>query len=181
MGSEAVRAETDGLVRAVLGVLHRMVWADGDADPREIQVGIDVARKMLGDLFIEDEVSFTLATMTGPDLQLDILPEDARLIVLRAAAEVAGADQIIDPTEVVALQELGAELGVNPSVVRGVLDGLQADTDARKELDALKLVAADILGVEVEASAAEVLERYRTLVAQEDDDRIVWAYHTLLG
>ena len=181
------------LLEAVVGVLHRMVWADGDADPREIEVGVTVAQTMLGDLFDPDEVSATLADPGAPAYDLGALPDDARLIVLRAAAAVAQADEVIDPGEIEAIRELGAEMGVSEAIVQSMIASLQADNEARGELDALKAVAADILGVAVDASAAEVQQQYRAMLldaagdekdaeaAAERSERIAWAYHTLIA
>lgn len=181
------------LLDAVVGVLHRMVWADGDADPREIAVGTRVASKMLGELADADAVSAALGAPEPPAHDVGALPDDARLIVLRAAAAVASADEVIDPGEVAMLRQIGQELGLSDALVGSVVDALQADTEARKELDALKAVAAEILGVEPGASAAEIQARYRAqlLVAVGDDhdpeaaaeqsERVSWAYHTLIG
>lgn len=173
----------EALIEAVLGVLHRMVWADGDADPREIEVGTDVARRMLGDRVSEAQVARILRTPSAPDCDLAAVPTDARLIVLRAAAAVAGADSRIEDSEIGALRALGHELQLNPAVVDSVIAGLVDDTAARGELDALRAVAAGILGVDLDTPVIAVHERYLALCADTSDeelaDQLTWAYHTL--
>ena len=181
------------MIEAVLAVLHRMVWADGSADPREIDVGVRVAGRMLGPLIEEADVAGILAAADPPEARLEELPEEARFIVFRAAALVAQADEVIDPAEVALLEKLGKELAVEQALVDDVVGGLQADVAARKELGVLKTLAAEMLGVPPDADDDAIRARYRQLVitavtdsdepeaAAEVAEQMAWAYHTLIG
>ncbi len=183
----------DRLIEAVLTVLHRMVWADGDADTREIEVGTGIAVRMLGDLIKPAEIGLALSNPDAPGvIDPSVLPDDARQITMKAAAAVAAADDVIDEAEVQTLRELGETLQVSEALVQSLIASLHADAQTMAERDELRAVAADVLGVSPDAPAAEIQSKYRAAllsasgIDEEDEatearERIQWAYQALMG
>ena len=181
------------LIEAVLTVLHRMVWADGSADPREIEVGTDVALRMLGDLIEADRVRAVLSNPDSPGvIDVNSLPADARAITMKAAAAVAAADDVIDDAEVEVLKELGNTLQVPNALVQSLIASLDGDVQVEAERNELRAVAADVLGISADAPAAEIQAKYRAALlsasgideeeeATEARERIQWAYQALMG
>ena len=181
------------LIESVLSVLHQMVWADGSADPREIDVGAQVARRMLGEIIEEGQIRSVLSNPDSPaDIDVSSLPADTRAITMKAAAAVAAADEIIDDTEVEVLKQLGVMLEVPNALVQSLIASLKADPQTEAERNELRAVAADVLGISADAPAAQIQSKYRATLlsasgidqeeeATEARERILWAYQTLMG
>lgn len=181
------------LIEAVLTVLHRMVWADGSADPREIDVGTQVAGRMLGDLVDAAHVHSVLSKPDSPGvIDVTSLPADTRAITMKAAAAVAAADDVIDDAEVEVLKELGNTLQVPKALVQSLIASLNGDVQVEAERNELRAVAADVLAISPDAPAAQIQAKYRAAllsasgIDEEDEaaearERIQWAYQTLMG
>lgn len=180
------------LVDGVLAALHHVTWADGDADPREIDLGTDIACRMLGDLVTPEEVQARLTTVEPPGrLAFGGLGPDAQIILMKAACAVAEADEVIEESEVEAIRDLGARLGIADDLVAHFVTRLT--TQARTTEDpALLAIAAELLGVDVDAPPAEIRGAYQRLVTEAGGiadpeqgarrrEELQFAYQTLLG
>lgn len=191
-GSGGRTAGDQRLVDGVLVTLHGMVWADGSADPREIEVGAAVAAKMLGRLVTADEVTAVLAkaecTIEANPKQL---PDDAKPILMKAACLVAKADGVVEPEEVEALREIGRRLGLKDDVIEKFVASLGAPAAPKADDADLRAIAASVLGVEPDAPPAEIRAAYQAqmMAAQGETAEVVaaqteklkFAYETLLG
>lgn len=160
------------LVSGVLTVLHRMTWADGAADPSEIELGADIAARMLGDMVDVGEARELLRSAQPPgELDVDGLTVQGRLLLLKAAMEVARADGVVDESEVEELGALGAAMGIPAEVVESFTQALSGE--AAPSADRLAAARAT-LGVEADATPAELQQRYQQLqmeaVQLEDAD-----------
>ena len=166
-----------------------MIWADGVADPREIDEGIAKGTAMLGDWIKEPELRSALSTEAS-SLTLDPagLDQKQRLLLVRVACDIILADDEIHPDERVALDDLGEELGLEEGLALAILQAVAAPSEEEEE--GMKAIAADVLGVAVDAPIPELQAAYeRALVGLPEDaeqaeamrDQIDSAYQTLAG
>jgi len=178
------------LVEGILATLHAMTWADGSADPREVESGVEIATQMLGSLVTSEQVRLALSEPEVPGtLDPRQLGADSRLLLFRAAGEIAAADGIIAASEIEELRDLGQRFLLPSALIEASIAGLSADEEAQAETAALKQIAADMLGVSPDTALAEIQTAYRTAklaaASQPDDterlDEIEWAYQTLVG
>jgi hypothetical protein len=183
LGQERLRA-------ALLFVLHEMVWADGHVDPREIRTSLAVASRLLGEP--AEALRPTLEQPTSPDTpDFSRLAADARPILLRGAATVAAADDVVDPAEIDTLRALGERLQLPDSTIDTVINGLLADEVSQRERRNMLALATEVLGVGPEISAFELQARYRSLLldavgdgqeaaqAAAQAEQLSWAYGVL--
>jgi len=175
------------LERAVLAVLHRMIWADGHADPRELEVARSSAEALLGaHAEIED-----LARPESLDADLRGLPDDSRMLLLRAAIRVAHADGRVDPSEIEALRGLGHELDIPRELIDTLVNGLGAAEPAREERRHMVVRAEQVLGLSSKTPLPELRGRYRSALLDAIADRqdtdaadarvreLTWAYEVI--
>ena len=175
---------------SLLFVLHEIIWADGVADVREIDTSLRIASRLLGEP--TDAFRETLTQQTPPeDPVLSLLPMDARPVLLRAAASVAGADQHIDPTEIDTLRVLGERLQLNQGTIDAIVNALHTDEVSQRERRNMIALATEVIGLGPEASAPELQAQYRSLLLQAMGDkqepaqaaavaeRLSWAYEVL--
>ena len=197
---DAVQLDEDGmtegqrrLVDAVLGVLHQMMWADGHAAPREIEVAERAAIQVLGDAVEPATIRSVLSSPESPPIRMSELSDDALPILFRAAAAVAAADGIVEDAEMGALRKLGAQLGLSDQRVERTIEKVKDAVGASAEQDDMREIAAQILDCTVDTPAAEIQASYRAKLLEiagdqqadpEDLDkqttRLKWAYHTLM-
>lgn len=180
------------LVKGVLSTLHQMIWADGEADHREVATATHVAEGLLGDLAGPDEIATTLTSPESPGsiAPRDVTP-DLELILLRAACAVAEADGVVDASEIEAIYALGNRLGVAPDLVRSFVDRLNSTPAEDPEEQRLRAMAAEILAIDPDASPAAVRDAWQHLSVEasalpEDEaanrrEQLDFAYQTLLG
>jgi len=181
------------LIDGILSTLHSVTWADGSADEREVATGVEIATQMLGNLITPSQVQDVLANPESPGvLDASTFGVDSRLMLLRAAGEIAAADEVIEDSEVDELRALGERLNLPTDLVEAMIGGLYADEDTQAEKDNMRQIARDILGVREDTSLAEVQSSYRARMmeanATDDEearaerlDELAWAYQTLIG
>ena len=181
------------LIEGILATLHEMTWADGSADPREVESGVEIATQMLGDLVSAEDVHDALSVPEAPgDLDPAPLGPDSRLLLFRAAGEIVAADGVVADSEIQALRALGERLSLPPELVEISVAALRAtDEESRAERESLRHIAADLLGVSVDTPLAQVQTAYRSAKLEagstSDEDaaerlkEIEWAYQTLVG
>lgn len=180
------------LVNATLGALHRMVWADGDADEREIETGATILAQMLGeDLLPEQRAREVLASAEPPPAgDLSNLSPDGQIVLMKAACAVAAADGIIEPGEIDTLRRIGRQLNLHPDLTERFITALGEAGEKRPDVRA---DAARMLGIPVDAPVGMVGNAYRsrcmeaTHAFEDDDDRaaslvaLAGAYEVLVG
>lgn len=147
------------LVHSVLAELHAMIWADGECDPVEVDVGVEVASRVLGDLLPRDEITRALAkrecaARSTPEA---LGPED-QLLLLKAACAVAVADGFVGPEELVGLRRLAERLGIDEARLGGFIDRVLDDATA-EERDRER--AAALLGLPAGACEAQARQALR--------------------
>ncbi len=181
------------LVDGILSTLHSVTWADGSADEREVETGVEIATQMLGKLVDPDEVRAVLTDAKSPgELDATSFGVDSRLMLLRAAGEIAAADEVIEDSEVDELRALGERLNLPPELVDAFIGGLYADEDTQAEQDSMRQIARDILGISEDTALAAVQSAYRAkkmeAIANQDEEaseehleELEWAYQTLLS
>ena len=181
------------LVAGILSTLHSVTWADGSADEREVETGVDIATQMLGTLVNPDEIREILSNPESPgELDASSFGVDSRMMLLRAAGEIAAADEVIEDSEVDELRALGERLNLPSDLVEAFVSGLFEDEDTQAEKDEMRQIARDILGVGADTPLADVQTTYRKLMiaANVNDDKeavaerleeLGWAYQTLIG
>lgn len=179
------------LMVGVISVIHSMIWADGDADEREVDTGVDIARQTLGDLISASELRTAfLDPEAPPEPDLPHIPGDARVILMKAAATIAAADEVIEESEREELRALGRRLELPEMVADTLIASL--DQPENEESEGVKQIAADTLGVTTSTPLAQVHQAYQAarLAAAELDegearaqhvDQLEWAYGVLTG
>ncbi len=179
------------LVEGILATLHLMTWADGSADPREIEAGVEIAQGMLGDAVSAEQVSAMLKDKNSPgELDPYSLQMDQRIILLRAAGMIAAADEDIADEEKDEMRRLGQRLEIPDEIVARLIELLEDDVRSDEEVEQMKAIAADSLGVPADATIPAIKAAYerKCMVVPDDEEEaaeyrgsIDWAYQTLIG
>ncbi|MBT3223087.1 MAG: TerB family tellurite resistance protein [Proteobacteria bacterium] len=184
-GGGAIAAEKLG--HAVVATLHDMIWADGDVDEREVDLAVTIVGQMLGDTLHAEWVRRKLKSEEFSGLR-DIfgLDLESRVILFRAAADIAMVDGVFHEGEESQLRILGTRLDLPDSLVDRLIVALRTQLDngpARED-------AALLLRVKIDAPMIEVKRSYMELKlnasgTQEDieayQQALQEAYETLIG
>lgn len=141
------------LVQSVTAVLHEITWADGSADAREIDVGVQVATRVLGDLVTPTQMAEQLGRPAcAARLDADGIGPDGLLLLLKAACAVAAADGRVDDGEVAVLRGIGRRLDLPDELVEQFVAQLHVDST---QSAAVRASAAEVLGVAADACECE--------------------------
>ena len=181
------KKEEDDLGRGVILTLHEMIWADGDADEREIELAVEIAGQMLGDVVDADTVRKTMVQkeITGR-LEIEGMDLESRVILFRAASDIAMVDGVFHKGEEAHMRALARRLDLPGSLVERLIEALHAQLDN----DVERREAASLLEVKVDAPLAEVKRSYiehklNASGTQSEleayDQAIQRAYETLVG
>lgn len=173
VGQDGLTREERRLIDAAYWVLSKAVWADGEADRRELDLAAQ-AIESLTDGMISRSVAYQkLSPNNANTVPAYLLPPDYRVILLRLAADVVAADGIVAERELETLVLIGHALDLPQEVVESILGlfysipGVSRGEDQEGSLSR----ACRILGVEPTTPPMQVRKAYRDLMLRYHPDR----------
>jgi len=155
----------------VFYVMHHMVWADGSADEREIEIGADIAARLLGPAVISlEHVRSVLRSETPPEegQVLESLPPDLQITLMRAALSIAAADGVIEEDEIKEIKNLGRAMMIDPEYLSLLLTELRATVEEAPSLEAIDIrkKAASVLGIPSDAPIGMIRNAFKSLIME---------------
>ena len=172
VGGDGLTGEQRALLNGVISILTEAVWADGDVDPREVAVAVEITSNLLDGAVTESRVRQHIQNRESTPLDVSEFTVEQRLLLFHAAMAIVAADDKVEPGEARFLHELGQRLELPGEIVAQLLENLQGLRGAEEVAgkDPVLILAYRILGVTPEASAPEIKRCYRKLCIQYHPD-----------
>jgi uncharacterized tellurite resistance protein B-like protein len=172
VGGDGLTGEQRALFSGVMSILTEAVWADGELDPREVTVAVQITSNLLDGAVSESRVRQHIRDRESAPLDVSGFTAEQRLLLFHAAMAIVAADDKVEPGEARFLHELGKRLELPGDIVAQLLENLQGlrGADQVAGTDPVLILAYRILGATPEASAPEIKRSYRKLCIQYHPD-----------
>ena len=163
---ESMRA---AFLRTAAAILVRVAKVEGPGSP-EWRVARRFLLQLADGTLTESGADALMRSATTDRIDGRSFPQEDRLVLLRAAVEIAAANGEVSSSERLALLGLADDLGVpRPALdvlIGLVIDGLGPDRDSSELADAYAT-----LGVQRGASTGEIRSAYRRLMKEHHPDK----------
>lgn len=179
MDREELELDADGMSREqrrlltnAYRVMASAIWADGNADPREMARAVEIIISFTGGAVGEGTARDELLRSKDLFPEVESASHESKADLFRMAADVVAVDGRVEPREAEYLRGLGDWLELPDDFIENVLSllhGLPGGEGVRASDPAL-LRACEILGVEASTPFVELRRRYRTLMMTHHPD-----------